>query len=455
MLKILNKLYYGRHYGYRVLFSRSARDTGSKPGIILADVGMPEDCKPGFYNSYMDHVFHYSIPSFLHRFILTDRGLSLIDPSNPMAREEFTPTRLVDMYGSDQNREGRAYIDCGFKWQPPGMKKNPWDFGYFLYRGDGPGGAPNICQKVAAKVAGWYYGMLLPEKKIAWEYQCGLVFNEVKEKLQKEFPAATIVHASYSDRTSLRQAVNTCLENDCDTIIYQSFCNPVYSDFEEYASVMPLLHDMVAGRARMVFAEQPGVQDSYQQAFVELVADCLKDINPSSSILLVLSKHGIPFKNDTCNTRGHLYRKPLEQKMRSLFDNRKGSWDLIWSDDEYADPYWDPKNTRLSTLEAFRIAIDKGYDYALEISTEFIAENTDKMIYHALKKFTVFPDFDVNRPVPYPDWDKPLVRTFSSGKTKAISLGCPVGKYRKFIVDAITGSILDLRDNNNARDKKN
>ena len=203
---------------------------------------------------------------------------------------------------------------------------------------------------------------------------------------------------------------------------------------------------MVAGRARVVFAEQPGEQQSYQQAFVELVADSLKDIDPSSSIMLILSKHGIPFDNDTCNVRGYLYRKPLEQKMRKLFDNWKGDWGLLWSDDEYADSYWDRKNRKLSTLDAFRIAIDKGYDYAVEISTEFIAENTDKMIYHALKKFTVFPDFDINQPIPYPDWDKPLLRRFSKGKTEAISLGCPVGKYRKHIVDGIFESVMNMSD---------
>lgn len=448
MLKFLNKIIYGRHYGYRVLFNQKDKSLKGRVGLILADVGMPEDFSPGFYNSYMDHVFNYSIPSFLHRFILYDKGLSLIDPARPMAREVFKPSVLVDMYGNTSNRDGKAYVDCRVEWKPPGMKRNPYDFGYFLYRGDGPGGAPNICQKVSAKVVGWYYGRLLPEKKIAWEYQCRLVYEDTKEILQEKIPGISIVHASYSDKESLAKAVDSMLKDKVDTIVYLSFCNPVYSDFEEYATAMPLLNDMLAGRARLVFAGQPGVKDSFQQAFVEVVYNCIKDIDSSSSVMLILSKHGIPFKNDTSNTLGYLYRDPLEQKMRKLFNTWKGRWSLLWSDDEYADSYWDRKNRKLSTLDAFRIAIDEDYDYAIEISTEFIAENTDKMIYHALKKFTVFPDFDINNPLPYPDWDIPLERRFRAGNTEAISLGCPVGKYRKYLVDGIAGAILDLQQNN-------
>lgn len=448
LLKSLYKLYYGRQYGYRILFKRQDKNIRGKQGIILADVGMPENYVPDFYNSYMDHVYNYSIPNFLHWLILTDKGMSLIDPGNPMAKHKFVPERLVDMHGSECNRAGKAYIECEIEWHKPGMKNNPWDYGYFLYREDGKGGAPNICQKVAAKVSGWYYGHLLPEKKVAWEYQCRKVFEDAAVKLAERLPYSEIMHASYTSVESLKKAVETLLERGCQTIVYLSFCNPVYTDFEEYASAMILLHDIIDGRARLVFAEQPGVQDSYQQAFVELVSDRLDKIDRNSSVMLILSRHGNPFKDDTGNRRGYMYRDPLENKMRELFSEWAGRWDLVWSDDEYADSYWDKKNKKFSTLDAFRKAIDEGYDYVLEMPTEFIAENTDKMIFHAMKKFTVFPDYDINEPVPYPDWDMPLERIFMAGNTEAISLGCPVGKYRKYIVEGTVRSILDLQDNN-------
>ena len=46
--------------------------------------------------------------------------------------------------------------------------------------------------------------------------------------------------------------------------------------------------------------------------------------------------------------------------MRSLLEKRGGTWDLVWSDDEYADEYWDPRNTKLSTYAAYRMAINRG-----------------------------------------------------------------------------------------------
>jgi hypothetical protein len=79
---------------------------------------------------------------------------------------------LVDMHGSSSNREGRSYTECKVTWHPPRMKKNPGDSGYFLYTSEGKGGAPDICQKTAAKVVGWYFGRLLPERKVAWAHQC-------------------------------------------------------------------------------------------------------------------------------------------------------------------------------------------------------------------------------------------------------------------------------------------
>lgn len=58
-------------------------------------------------------------------------------------------------------------------------------------------------------------------------------------------------------------------------------------------------------------------------------------------------------------------------------------------------------------LRIYRRAIEAGYDYAIELPTEFPAENTDLMIFHAMKKFCAFAEYDHNAPVSYPDWEKP------------------------------------------------
>jgi hypothetical protein len=218
----------------------------------------------------------------------------------------------------------------------------------------------------------------------------------------------------------------------------------VYSDFEEYAFALPLIHEFVAGRARVICADQLGNQPSLREAYFEMLKDQLKNIPPSASVLLILSKHGHPFKKETQDVRGQLYREPLEVGMRQILAERAGKWDIVWSCDEYADDYFDKKHSKVETHAAYRRAIEDGYDYAIELPTEFIAENTDLMIFHAMKKFNAFAGYDRNQPVPYPNWEKPLVRTFHEGKTTGIYASVPVGPYRKYVVEALVASISDV-----------
>jgi hypothetical protein len=80
----------------------------------------------------------------------------------------------------------------------------------------------------------------------------------------------------------------------------------------------------------------------------------------------------------------------------------------------------------------------------IELPTEFVAENTDLMVFHAMKKFYAFSSYNRYDPIPYPDWEKPLVRTFRESKTTGIYAGCPVGPYRKFVVQAVAKSIAEV-----------
>jgi hypothetical protein len=435
---------YGNQYGYETFFKGQDRRPQGKPGIILSELGMPEVYKPEFYINFMDHVFLYSLPVFLQPFVLADRGIALIDPANPLARKPFVPIQLVDMNGSFTNRQGRPYVECEVTWRTPGRKRNPSDHGYFLYKGDGKGGAPDVCQKTGAKVVGWYYGHLLPEKKVAWEYQCKSIYKETVTALKKEFPQAEFYHAQYVYERSLREAVEYLLAKGCKTIIYQCFCNPVYSDFEDYAYALPRVCSFVNKRAKIICADQLGNQPAMRKAYVQIINDQLAQVPALARVLLILSKHGHPFKKETQDKRGPEYRVPLETEMRDLMGKWGGPWELVWSDDEYADEYWDPGKTKLSTCSAYRKAIDEGFDYALEVPTEFIAENTDLMFLHAIKKFKAFGTYDPNEPVPYHDWEKPLVRFFKEGKTTGIYAGCPVGPYRKYIVESAVTSITDI-----------
>lgn len=444
MLEWLRNQRYGKRYGYEVLFRRQDRTVRGRPGIILADLGMPESHDPAFYTRFMDHVFAYSIPGFIQPLVLADRGLALIDPGNPLARESFTPNQLVDMHGSYTNKTGKPYIECEVKWRPPGMKNNPSDHGYFLYTGDGKGGAPEICQKTSAKVAGWYYGHLIPEKKIAWSVQCERVYSEAEAMIRTEYPDAVIRHARYMYPESVNEAVKSMIAEGCETIIYHCFCNPVYSDFEDYSLALPMVHRYANGSAKVICADQPGNQHPMRQAFAELTSDMLSELPSDASLLLILSKHGHPFRRETLDLREPEYRVPLEKEILKITGGRSGRSEVIWSHDEFADEYWDPKRKKFSTMMAYSKAIEEGFDYAVEIPVDFIAENTDLMFLHAIKKFRAFREYDPFQPVPYPDWEKPLRRVFREGKTTGIYAGCPVGKYSRLVAEAAFRSVAEI-----------
>ena len=228
------------------------------------------------------------------------------------------------------------------------------------------------------------------------------------------------------------------------------FCNPVYSDFEDYAYAITGIHSAVNKRAKIICADQLGNKPSMREAYVQIIRDHLEQIPGNSRVLLILSKHGHPFKRETSDRLGTEYRIPLEERMKNVLLGWGGEWDLVWSDDEYADEYWDPRNKKLSTYSAYRRAIAEGYDFALEVPTDFIAENTDLMILHAIKKFKAFKEYDPYAPISYQDWEKPLVRTFYERKTTGIYTGCPVGPYRHYIVEAVIASLsVILKENSN------
>ena len=443
----LKRWRYGNQYGYEVFFKSQEFISVGKTGIILADMGMPEDFDPLFYTNFMDHVFAYSLPAFLRPLVLMDRGIALIDPSNPLARESFKPVHLVDMYGSSVTRDGRPYTDCQVSWQGPGMKKNPSDHGYFIYKGDGKTGIPEVCQKTAAKVGGWYYGHLLPEKKVAWAYQCRKIYEEASEALLEKYSDVVIRHARYMVKDTIAKAVEDLKAEGCKTIVYHNYSSPVYSDFEDYSLAMPIVHRAAESSSKVIFADQTGNQLFMRQAYVMMALDRLAELPDEASVMLILSKHGHPFKKETQDRRAHLFREPLERDMRDVMNKWKGRWEIVWSQDEYADEYWDPGNRKFSTYTAYRKAITGGFDYALEIPTDFIAENTDLMFFHAIKKFKAFSDYDPFAPIPYPDWEKPLIRTFREGKTTGIYAGCPVGTYRQYVVKAVVNSISEVLEN--------
>lgn len=439
----LRKMWYGKRYGYEVLFKPQERHACGKTGIIIADVGITEEYDLDFYSAFMEHVFRYVLPPFFSSFILTDRGIGLIDPERPLERLPFVPKQLIDSNGSFVNKQGKPYSECSYKWKPP-VKKNTWDHGYFLYTGDGPNGHPDICDKIGAKVVGWYYGKLIPEKRVSYHAQMQLIYNEALRELKGKKSDLEFRNAHYMDKASMQSAVEELIAAGCRTIVYQSINCTLYSDFEDYGYALPLLHSLVNGRVRIILADQLGNQASCRGAFLAILKDRLNEVPPGKKVLVILSKHGHPFNNETLDQRADQFRKPLEIEVRKMMESWQGAWNVIWSSDEYVDPKKIKIPHKIDTYTAYRIAIEEGYDYALEIPTEFIAENTDQMIFHGMKKFSAFSEYDKYQPIPYSDWKKPLIRMFKDRKTTGIYCGTSVGVYRKYIVRAVIDSISDV-----------
>lgn len=447
MMISLKRLFYGKQYGYKFLFSSQDKCATGKIGVIIAEMGMPEVYEADFYSRFMEHVFRYVLPPFLHNFVLADNGMALIDPSNPLAREEFKPEKLIDSNGSFTNKSGIPYVQCVYKWKPP-IKRNPWDHGYFLYTEEGPSGRPDICDKIGAKIVGWYYGKLLPQKRVAWRSQLDKIYQEATERLSEQFRSIEFRKAYFQYPETIHVAVEELIAAGCETIIYQSINCPLYCDFEDYGFALPLVYKFVRGRSKIILADQLGNQPVYREAYFQMLKDQLKQLPPESSVLVILSMHGHPFKKESMDLRAHLYRQPLEDGMSEIMSDHCDKWEIVWSFDDYADKYWDKKNRKVETYAAYKKAIDEKYDYAIEFPTEFPAENTDLMIFHAMKKFTAFSQYDCHQPIPYPNWEIPLIRKFREGKTTGIYAGTPVGPYRKYIVQAVVDSISGIINKN-------
>jgi hypothetical protein len=437
---MFERLRYGKQYGYEMLFRRQPRVATGKTGVLIGEMGMPDAYEFEFYRNFMQHVFEYVLPPVVRSLVLADRGVALIDPERPLAREAFKPRRLIDARGSFVNKAGVPYVNCEVEWKGPNPR-NPADHGYFLYRGEGRNGEPDVCEKIGAKVVGWYYGSLIPEGKVAWRSQLRKVYDESVAEISSRYGISEFRSVYYMIPETLERGVAELIAAGCETIVYQGLSCPVYSDFEDYQHTLPLLHQYARGRAQVIMADQLGNRPAMRAAYCAILRDRLAELPKDASVLVILSRHGHPFKKETQDVRKHLYTVPLEEDVRKILDERGGRTGIVWSFDEYADEFWDPKRTKFPTHDAYRKAIDEGWDRAVELPTDFLAENTDLMIFHAIKKFPAFPAYDPYQPVPYPDWEKPLVRSFTEGKTTGTYAGCPVGPYRKYVVQAVVESV--------------
>ena len=182
-----------------------------------------------------------------------------------------------------------------------------------------------------------------------------------------------------------------------------------------------------------------------RQAFLEMLRDRLDNVSKDKDVTVALTVHGMPW--DILSWEAWLkfappYRDKLYEEAVQLLESYDfGRKHVVTCQDEFAGPVWNPEQKYLSTNRAYWDAINDGYDYVINLPIEFYSENTDTLFNHTLKQYENFDNYDPYDQISYPDWSVPYTREIIQGKTRVIYNGVPVGKYQKYVIEALYKAI--------------
>ncbi len=424
-----------------------------KVGIFATALILPPTHNHWFFHNIVKKIFKVVIPWPFNVLATKDKGVALLDPHNVHAREPFVPTHLEDAFGNDRDYDGEPYMEKYRKgeviWQAPSPRIY-LDHGYFLYTGR-LGGEPSICGKVENKSRLYYYGHGIKQKKLPhWEESFKIInsaFDRIKEKYKDvEFRSET--NLFYYD---MRKKLHELLDAGCQTIILSSPMG-IYSHFEDFNSSFYHSFEYIEEwekahnkKVKVIMAPQMGNFQPLRQAFLEMLKDRLDTISENSSVMVAVTVHGMPwdaFQWEAWLKLAPVYRDKMFEDVKEMLKKYKFSkTNVVICQDEFADPIWDPKEKYLSTNRAYWNAIKENYDYAIGLPIEFFAENSDTLMHHAMKCYQGFDQYDIEQPIDYPDWSVPYSRVMVQGKTKVIYNGLPVGKYQKYVIEAMYQSL--------------
>lgn len=429
-----------------------------KVGVFLTSLIMPEQHVHEFWYNITHKVFNAVVPWPFRVLAFRDNGVALFDPAHLHAREKFVPTRLEDPFGNDCDHDGFPYIEKykqgKVSWVPP-SKFIYLDPGYFVYKGR-KGGDPTIVGKLANYSRLYYYDKGIIQKKCPHWQGSFEIIKGAFEKLKQQCPDVEYRAESSLFHYAMKQKIHELLDAGCDTIVIVALMT-IYSHFEEFNSSIrhsfEFIHEWEkehpGKKIKVIIAPQTGDFQPMRQAFLEMLKDRLDTLPEGSDVFVAVTVHGMPWDSFQWEAWLQLappYRDKLFEECQELIKQYKfGRTKVVICQDEFSDPVWDPKEKYLSTNRAYWSAINEGYDYAIGLPIEFLAENTDTMMHHAMKCYENFDQYDVEAPVDYPDWSVPYTREMVQGKTRVIYNGLPVGKYKKHVIEALfqaVGSVL-------------
>lgn len=438
-----------REPNYYNYYQQQDRNPVGKVGVLVTQLIMPEDNRSADYYNIAHKSLQY-IPWPFRHFATADRGVLLLDRLRFYEFEEFTPTQLVDLHGSERDVDGIRYIDKYAHGEVTWVSPNPrqhLDHGHFLLT-TRKQGIPTIAAKLMTKATVFYYGHGFVNHKLPHESGMKLIAAGAMEKVQSkhgELPWRVVTSDNFG---LLKDAVDQLLDSGIDTLIIAPAA-PIYSHHEEFnGSFRHAFQDIEEWQRRhnkkikVILAPQLGDFPVLRQAYLTMLKDRLDTLPKGGEVdvKVAISVHGMPWDfvpEEAWLKLAPAYRDAMLEDARTLLASYDfGRKDVVLAQDHFADPVNNPRGTYLSTNKAFWDAINAKYEYVINLPIEFFVENTDTMFSHAMFNFEGFKDFDRYQPVDYPDWSVPYTREFQIDGTRVIYNGLPVGKYNAPIVEA-------------------
>ena len=261
--------------------------------VFLVGLSMSEDYEPFWWNNIFEHVRRIVIPWPGRFFAGLDMGVALLDPERFWEYEPFTPTDLVDPFGSRYDIDGIPYIEKyrrgEVEWQPPSGRLY-LDNGYFLYKGR-KGGVPSVAGKRMASSNIWYYGKGFKNKKVPHRYQMEKVIDAAFENLTKKYGDFPFHYADSMNPWEMHQELYALLDGGADTIVLASPMT-TYSHYEEFEGgwlhSFEIIHAWEQERGngkkiKIIMAPPMGHFPPLRQGFIHLLKDRL-DTLPARSI---------------------------------------------------------------------------------------------------------------------------------------------------------------------------
>lgn len=428
-----------------------------KPGLIVVALMQPERFETKFYDNFIDKLFTQVIPWPINVLAGADKGIVLIDPTQPYRTQRFEPAQLADLWGKTTDSDGVSWMEKyrrgAVRWEPPSTNV-PHDPGVFLYP-ERKAGERFAAAKTAIKVRYLYYNRL-PGGILPHYQQTRAMAEGAIAEARRRHPALVAGElADAFDPAQKEAAVFRALDAGADTLILAS-AQPIYSSFEELDGSFVGIYKIVEKwRQRNGMKPIKLVIPPYmasQAAFDALTVDHLAEVTPAATgpgqtAMAIMSVHGLPpaqVKSDSWTQRVAEVEARLAPQLAAVLRAKGYTNAVVKTGSEgFADPLEDPKNEIVSVRELWAEARAKGHRVAVAVPIDFLAENTDNLFAHAAIMFDGFPGYTTYQGPPATvDWQRPYVRRWDFGQTAVIYGGSPGGatvpRQSQALADAIS-----------------